>query len=340
VFPSNVYADGLTLSPDGLSAYVSVGATNVPGDIYAATRPNTTSTFTLASSPLGNVYSPADERGPRLSRDGLRLYFSTTNRPGSQADLVVSSRPDLSALFGSPQPLPAVNDAASFDLQPSFGQWEQVLYFASQRPGSHDIYYSTVDGNGFSPAQLLTSVNSTNSEDSHPVSSPDGLRIYFRSKRVGPDGDSDGSIYMAERSSTTASFGTPTFLTVLNTSGNEFPVALSPDECSLFIGSNRHTGMGGVDVMRLYEVKRATPPSQVTMTMTVTGNGTGSVGAPFNCSMGQTCSVTQPYGTQLVVWASRSTNWIGGCAANGAPGLSTDGVVSFTIEPSCTVNFP
>jgi hypothetical protein len=56
--------------------------------------------------------------------------------------------------------------------------------------------------------------------------------------------------------------------------------------------------------------------------------------------MGQTCSVTQPYGTQLVVWASRSTNWIGGCAANGAPGLSTDGVVSFTIEPSCTVNFP
>lgn len=340
VFPSNVYADGLTLSPDGLSAYVSVGATNVSGDIYAATRPNTNSTFTLASSPLGNVNSPADERGPRLSSDGLRLYFSTTNRPGSQADLVVSSRPGLSALFGSPQPLSAVNDAAGFDLQPSFGQWEQVLYFASQRPGSHDIYSSTFDGSSFSPAQLLTSVSSTNSEDSHPVSSRDGLRIYFRSKRIGPDGDSDGSIYMAQRGSTTASFGTPTFLTVLNTSGNEFPVALSPDECSLFIGSNRHTGMGGVDVMRLYEVKRATPPSQVTMTLTVTGNGTGSVGAPFNCSMNQTCSVTQPYGTQLVVWASRSTNWIGGCAANGAPGLSTDGVVNFTIEPSCTVQFP
>jgi hypothetical protein len=67
------------------------------------------------------------------------------------------------------------------------------------------------------------------------------------------------------------------------------PVALSPDECSLFIGSNRHTG---------------------------------------------------PYGTQLTVWASRSTHWIGGCAANGSPGLSTDGVVNFTIEPTCTVQFP
>ena len=339
MFPSNVYADGLTLSPDGLSAYVSVGATNVSGDIYAATRPNTTSAFTLASSPLGNVNSAADERGPWLSRDGLRLYFSTTNRPGGQADLVVSSRPGLSGFFGSPQPLSVVNDAGGFDLQPSFGQWEQVLYFAVQRPGIHDIYYSTLDGNGFSPAQVLISASSS-SEDTHPVSSPDGLRIYFRSRRAAPDGDTDGSIYMAERGSTTASFGGPTFLTLLNTSGNEFPVALSPDECSLFIGSNRHTGMGGVDLMRLYEAKRGTPPSQVTMTLTVTGNGTGSVGAPFNCSIGQTCSVTQPYGTQLVVWASRSTNWIGGCAANGSPGLSTDGVVNFTIEPSCTVQFP
>lgn len=168
--------------------------------------------------------------------------------------------------------------------------------------------------------------------------SADGLRMYFRSERIGPDSDSDGSIYLAERSDTSAGFGTPTFLTLLNTSGNEFPVALSPDECSLFIGSNRHTGMGGVDAFRLYEVKRGTPPAQVTMTLTVTGNGPGSVGAPFNCSIGQTCSVTQPYDTQLVVWASRATNRIGGCVANGSPGLGTDGVVASIGRVCCMWN--
>jgi hypothetical protein len=339
VFPSNVYANGLTLSADGLSAYVSVGPTTVSGDIYVATRQSTSSAFTLGSSPLANVNSPADERGPWLSKDGLRLYFSTTNTAGGQADLVVSTRSSPTTAFGAPQPLSNVNYATGLDVQPSFGPEHQLLYFSSQRPSGHDIYYSSLSNGVFAPAQVLTSISSS-SEDTHPVASRDGLRLYFRSKRLGPDADSDGSVYMAERGSTDASFATPSFLSVLNTSGNEFPVALSPDECSLFIGSNRHTGMGGVDAFRLYEVKRGTPPSQVTMTLTVTGNGSGSVGAPFNCSMGQTCSVTQPYGTQLTVWASRSTHWIGGCAANGSPGLSTDGVVNFTIEPTCTVQFP
>jgi hypothetical protein len=75
--------------------------------------------------------------------------------------------------------------------------------------------------------------------------------------------------------------------------------------------------------------------------MTVIGNANDSVGSPFNCAAGSTCAVSQAYGTHLSpVWANRAAYWSGACEGNGSPGLSTDGVVSFTIDPTCTVQFP
>jgi len=359
VFPSTD-ADGIAFSADRLTAYVSVGPTNGAGNLHYATRADTNSAFgtVIPLTPLPGL-NLAEERGPWLSYDGLRIFFSTTSTPTGDADLFVATRPDTSSDFGAPQMLPTVNYLTDLDKWPSFGPEEEVLYFSSQRPAGQDIYSSALVNGVYAAPQIVPVINSSSS-DTHPVLSRDGLRIYFRSTRLGILGDGDGDIYFAQRSSASENFGTPVEVTVLNpasgqpvtvlnTSGNEFPVALSPDECSLFVASNRHTGMGGSDYMRIYEIKRGTPPSMVTMTMTVTGPGTGSVEAPFNCAIGQEdCRVERPYGTELIVrgsstvpWSEngRQALWVGGCRANGAPGLSTDAVVSFTIEQQCTVQF-
>lgn len=290
-------------------------------------------------TPLGGINN-SPERAPFLSQDGLRLYFWTGAANG-HPDLMYSSRLGVGAPFTAAVALTAVNSTV-LDQDPFFTQGGQALFFDSKRASTdQELFISTWTSGAFTtPQRLPATVNST-ADDERPVLSRDGLRLYFRSKRGGGlFNDTDGDIWISQRATTTADFGAPTNLAVLNSHGNEFPVALSADGCSLYIASNRHTGLGGIDNFRLYEAKRGPQPATVTMTLNVVG-GAGSVGAPFNCSTGNigTCTAQAPYGDQ-VVWASRQAYWEGGCAANGSPGLSTDGVMSFTVEPNCKVTFP
>ena len=70
----------------------------------------------------------------------------------------------------------------------------------------------TINGN----SSLLT----TTSTDGCPMQSPDGLSLYFASNRTGGSGGLD--IYVATRESTSAAWGDPANLTVVNTAVNEF----------------------------------------------------------------------------------------------------------------------
>jgi hypothetical protein len=146
---------------------------------------------------------------------------------------------------------------------------------------------------------------------------------------------------MADRSSTSADFGTPTLINILSSTGIDYPAGVSADGCTLFVGSNRHTGNSDQEIFRLYEVRRGTPPQNVTITMQVFGDPGDSVGAPFNCAAGSSCTVTQAYGTYAnPVLANSSVDWSGACLPRGSPGLSSDGVVLFGVDPVCTVQFP
>lgn len=340
LFPG-VRADGIAFSADQLTAYVSTGATNV--EIYVATRANVASSFGSLSA-VANVNTGYHERAPWLSPDGLSLYFSTES-PSGVADIVRSTRASTSAAFGMPQAL-SIN-TSSIERDPFFAPWSSTLYFASERSGSQrDLFQSTFDGFTFSTPQALAVVNDASTDDENPVLTPDGLKLYFKARRggirhpsIGADGD--GDIWSAARASTSSSFGTPVIDTLLNTSGVEFPVAISADGCSLFIASNRETGLGSQDNYRLYEAKRGPPPANVTMTVQVIGGASDGVGSPINCAAGSTCMITRPYGTILDgVAANRQALWTGGCEARGGPGLSTDSMWSFTVDPQCIVQFP
>jgi hypothetical protein len=123
-------------------------------------------------------------------------------------------------------------------------------------------------------------------------------------------GDTDGDIWTATRASLSDPFGTPTRLDILNRSGRDFPVAISPDNCTLYIASNQDTGLGSTDHYRLYKAKRMVS-TQPNVTLTVQIHGTGSVTtSPFNCSNtgASSCTgYTSPDSNGLAIWAEGGT---------------------------------
>ena len=172
---------------------------------------------------------------PRLSADGLELYFDS-DRPGSYGywDLYVSVRDSKDALWGTPENLgPVVNSP-----RPDGGAFLTVdgleLYFHSHnRPGgrgSFDIWMTKRETRGApwgEPVNLGSAVNGPGLEG-FPNLSPDGLKLYFGSDRS--DGYGDGDIWVASRSTVGASWGTPVNLgPVINGPAEEAAVFLSRD---------------------------------------------------------------------------------------------------------------
>ena len=158
------------------------------------------------------------------------------------------------------------------DRDPFFAPGQSALFFAREQSSAVDLYSSTYSGGTFATPVILANVNHPTTEDRKPVLSRDGLRLYFKGRRLAVshpnvNSDGDGDIYLAERTSTSASFGTPTLISILNSTGIDFPTAISADGCSLFVGSNRHTGNSDQEVFRIYEARRGTPPQNVTITM-------------------------------------------------------------------------
>jgi hypothetical protein len=89
------------------------------------------------------VNSPFSDQCVSISKNGLSLYFAS-GRVGSQMDLFVAKRASLSAPWGTPVALPAVNSTYS-ETCPALSLDEHRLYFASTRPGGcglTDFYVS------------------------------------------------------------------------------------------------------------------------------------------------------------------------------------------------------
>jgi hypothetical protein len=334
VLAAGLNADGIAIAPNRLSAVIS-SKSGSDYQLFSVTRQTVSEPFgsPVALDPLN---TNGDERSPWLSADGRRLYF---HRPGSVGgtDLFVATRPSPASEFLTDALVADANSALN-DEDPFLLPGEGKLFFSSSRGPGTDLYVASASGTGFlQPTRLGDAVNSAMYADTRPVVTRDGLSLYFHSQRLGVGNDTDGDIWLAPWNPATNDFGTPENVSLLNTSGIDFPVSLSADGCSLYLASNRELGLGSTQAFRLYQAQRQASPSQVTVTMNVVGGG--SVGAPFNCSAnGGTCTAQGTFGDSLIVWASSSATWSGNCGPNGT-GLSTDGIVPFTLNSTCTVTF-
>jgi hypothetical protein len=102
-------------------------------------------------------------------------------------------------------------------------------------------------------APVLVPELSSPSHTDNPTLTGDLLEIYFTSDRVSGNGD----VWFATRTSPDAPFGPPAAVTVANSDAFETSSAISGDGLTLWFGSDRPGGAGGVDVWVSQRASRA-----------------------------------------------------------------------------------
>jgi hypothetical protein len=158
-------------------------------------------------TPITELNTSADERNPRISEDGLKLYFTTTSTSSGFPDVMVTSRTTLAAPFGTPVAAPGVNTSSS-ELHPFLSLASTRLYLASVQQSAQDIYVSTFTSGSFGTPEKLDNVNDLNAADGHPVLTRDALTVYFSSRRS-YNNDTNGDIWISTRTQTSEDFVSP-----------------------------------------------------------------------------------------------------------------------------------
>jgi hypothetical protein len=194
------------------------------------------------------------EASPALSRDGHWLFFHS-NRSGNM-DIWVSYRRHPHDDLGWE---PAVNagpgvNSAFEESMGSFleddGAGAPQIFFASNRPGgvgAFDLYASTLLADGtFGPATLIPELSSVAADPGLMIRF-DGLEAFFFSGRSGGTGGQD--LWTATRETIFDAWSAPENLGALvNSAGIDQRPYLSSNRESLFFGSDRPGGLGGVDL--------------------------------------------------------------------------------------------
>jgi tetratricopeptide (TPR) repeat protein len=208
---------------------------------------------------LETVNSPQRDECPVVSPDGLELYFFST-RPGGYGrwDIWRSRRARIEDPWGPPGHLgPEVNSAGD-DAVTSLSSDGLTLYLFATTGIYADLYTATrpTRNDLWSPRINMGPVlNRPDDEvggvmwgnDALPVISPDDMELHFASWRPGAIGLAD--IYVSTRATPADPWGPPENLgPLVNTAGNDFPTAISPDGLILFVAAeNRPGGLGGFD---------------------------------------------------------------------------------------------
>jgi beta-lactamase regulating signal transducer with metallopeptidase domain/Tol biopolymer transport system component len=202
---------------------------------------------------LGPIVNSMDlvDADPEISADGLTLYFMRGTGRADVSNIVATSRETLKSAWQTPV---VVHELTAQGVQPSrrsgptVTEDELLMFFYGQRADDrvdYDIYQSTRASKSDSwgaPVNIGAPVNSQ-FNDRHPSISADGLSLYFSSNRHAANpttGGEDLDIYVAERTSRTEPFGSPTRLAI-NSERNDAGADVSSDGLLLVFHSRRNS---------------------------------------------------------------------------------------------------
>ncbi len=204
---------------------------------------------------IGNsVNSVNDEFINAVRIDGLKLFFTgrqnnTGYKPGGD-DFYFSTRTSETYPWQPSRKLgPPVNTPGNEGALTISPDGRYLLFAGCEWPqgyGSCDIYVSKLlDGKAEKPFNIGSVINSS-AWESQPSLSSDGRTLYFSSTRSGGFGQSDiWKSYLREDGGWTA----PENLgAIINTKGSEMSPFIHPDGQTLYFSSNRHVGIGGIDL--------------------------------------------------------------------------------------------
>ncbi len=241
---------GSSISSDGLELYFE---SNRPGgeggyDIWVSTRATKEDDWGVPMNLGAPINTSAWETMPRISADGLALYFTGPDGLGG-VDLWVTTREIKEDEWGTPVNLGPTVNSGFFEGGPAISSDGLELYFISDRPGgsgSFDLWVTTratpSDPWG-EPVNLGPTINSSVGEW-YPSISADGLVLFFQDDKL--------DICLAQRKSTDESFGPAVQLpSQINTSRIEGAPSLSYDGSTLYFASNNSGGYGKNDIWQV-----------------------------------------------------------------------------------------
>src|SRR5262245_53510235 len=207
------------------------------------------------------VNSTANDAGPFLSKDRLRLYFAS-NRSGSRggSDLWVSRRNSVDEAWGQPTNLGEVVNSTADDNTPNVSRDGHWLYFMSRRPGSQanpagvigfDIWVSYRehvhdDFDWQPPVNVGPNVNSNSFDqstfflDNQEVGTP---QLFFTRTTAITGNDIFVSNLLPD-----GTFGPATLVAELNSALADAGTSIRFDGLEVFFYSRRAGGLGNSDL--------------------------------------------------------------------------------------------
>ena len=223
-----------TFTGDLRELYFSSTRSDPNSDIWVSRRATPVDPWG-APSLVPELSSPAIDRSPSVSLDGLQIWFSTT-RANMFPQIWHASRASDADPWGTPAP---VSELASvfFDGAPSVDAAETTMFFASYRGGAPtaDIYSTTRPSAAWpwAPPARVPGLD-TPLDENDPFVAQGGLVVFFALTH-GMQTD----LYWSSRRSTDATFPTPLPLVGVNSPFSDNDPALSPDLLYMMFSSNR-----------------------------------------------------------------------------------------------------
>jgi hypothetical protein len=180
---------------DDLEIFWSSQRPGGPGGPYDLWRADRASTSVPFNTPVlvAELNTAANEFGPSLTADGLRIYF-TTDRPGGlgSTDIWTATRPNWSSPFGTATPVTELNSTAA-DRDTRVSPDNLVFFFSSGRPGgvgTDDLWMASRVSPllPFGTPINLTAVNAPETERNPAVAMFTDELIFGSTRPGGPGG--------------------------------------------------------------------------------------------------------------------------------------------------------
>jgi Tol biopolymer transport system component len=224
-----------TISKDELTLYF---ASERPGglgggDLWMMTRPTKQDPWSEPMNLGAKVNSSSGDWGPKISPDGLSLYFYSNRGWGKGGnDIWMTTRSALDAPWQDAINLGEPINTGEPDMDPTISADGLTLYFDRGQKEMYEARRSSVDLS-WDNAEVVSSSLNGSADHCHPHISPDGLSIYFSSNRPGGYGNMD--IYVATRSSLDSPWDEPVNLgDVINTPYSQYAACISADGLTLY----------------------------------------------------------------------------------------------------------
>ena len=235
----------MSVSANGLSAIVAVSEAESNYRLKYYERTSINEPFMIQQSISGESNINTDgfvEMDPRLSRDGLYLFFTADT--SSYSELVYSSRKSTAAAFG---PWSVLGVVAQWKTAPWVDKQYSVVYWVD---GFSRIWQASASFAGsvpqFSDYGFTTGIVDPGMHDNSVVLTDDQLTLYFSSDRLIPFGNNSFyghyRIWKASRNSTSAGWSNLTPVDELDQFATSyFPTDVSPDGCIIYFRA-KNTG--------------------------------------------------------------------------------------------------